>query len=60
VQQPAGIVEHYDDPKMMASQKVHLRRYAHASSLRRTHKYASFLGIRHALHLELFALPSQW
>ncbi len=31
---------------MMASQKVHLRSSAQASSLRRTHKYVSFLGFR--------------
>ncbi len=31
---------------MMASQKVHLLRYANASSLRRTKGYASFLSLR--------------
>jgi hypothetical protein len=31
---------------LMASQKVHLLRYAQASSLRRTSMYASFLSYR--------------
>jgi hypothetical protein len=31
---------------MMASQKVHLLRYAQAESLRRTFMYASFLSFR--------------
>jgi hypothetical protein len=44
----------------MASQKVHLLRYAQASSLRRTSMYASFLSKRRALQLELFALPSYY
>jgi hypothetical protein len=43
----------------MASQKVHLLRYAQAKSLRRTSMYASFLNLSQALHLELFALPSR-
>jgi hypothetical protein len=59
----------------MASQKVHLlmvkvalartlarphqKLLRNYTSLRRTSMYASFLSIRHALHLELFALPSQ-
>jgi len=40
-----------------AAEKHHLLRCAHHSSLRRTEKYASFLVISHALHLEVFEQP---
>ena len=36
---------------------THLLRCAHPSSLRRTIKYASFLVILHALHLNVFDQP---
>jgi hypothetical protein len=36
---------------------THLLRYAHPSSLRRTGKYASFLLISRALHLDVFDQP---
>jgi hypothetical protein len=36
---------------------THLLRYAHPSSLRRTEKYASFLMILRALHLNVFEQP---
>jgi hypothetical protein len=36
------------------SENVHLLRYAYPSSLRRTKKYASFLRITRALHLNIF------
>ena len=39
------------------SENVHLRRYPHSSSLRRTDKYASFLRISDALHLNIFQQP---
>jgi hypothetical protein len=39
------------------SENVHLRRYPHSSSLRRTGKYASFLRISDALHLNIFQQP---
>ena len=35
----------------------HLLRYAHPSSLQRTHMYASFLRISRALHLDVFEQP---
>jgi len=37
----------------------HLRRYSHPSSLRRTPKYAAFLGISSALHLGIFDQPKE-
>jgi hypothetical protein len=36
---------------------THLLRCAHPSSLRRTEKYASFLVISRALHLDVFDQP---
>jgi len=36
---------------------AHLLRFAHPSSLRRTGLYATFLGISHALHLDIFPQP---
>jgi hypothetical protein len=36
---------------------THLLRCAHPLSLRRTRKYASFLVISHALHLNIFDQP---
>ena len=39
------------------SENVHLLRYPHPSSLRRTSLYASFLGISEALHLDIFRQP---
>ena len=36
---------------------THLLRYAHPLSLRRTGKYASFLRILRALHLDVFDQP---
>jgi hypothetical protein len=44
---------------LMALQKVHLLRYAQASSLRRTFQVRLILQLSQALHLELFALPSR-
>ena len=38
---------------------AHLRRYPHLSSLRRTIKYASFLKISDALHLDVFDQPPE-
>jgi len=38
---------------------THLLNYAHPSSLRRTEKYASFLSISHALHLDVFDQPGE-
>jgi hypothetical protein len=38
---------------------THLLRYAHPSSLRRTEKYASFLGMSRALHLDVFDQPGE-
>jgi len=38
---------------------THLLRYAHPSSLRRTGKYASFLSISRALHLDVFDQPGE-
>jgi len=38
---------------------VHLRRYPHPSSLRRTEMYVSFLGISGALHLAVFEQPAE-
>jgi hypothetical protein len=38
---------------------THLLRYDHPSSLRRTGKYASFLGISRALHLDVFDQPEK-
>jgi len=35
-----------ENSRKMASQKVHLRRYTQALSLRRTHMNVSFLGFR--------------
>jgi hypothetical protein len=43
----------------MALQKVHLRRYDQAASLRRTSHVRLIPQLSQALHLELFALPSQ-
>ena len=37
----------------------HLRRFPHPSSLRRTHQYASVLGISGALHLAIFEQPEK-
>jgi len=37
----------------------HLRRFPHPSSLRRTAKYASLLGISGALHLVFFEQPAK-
>jgi hypothetical protein len=42
---------------MRLSENVHLLRYPHPSSLRRTSMYASFLGISEALHLGIFRQP---
>ena len=39
------------------SENVHLLRYPHPSSLRRTSMYASFLRISDALHLSIFQQP---
>ena len=39
------------------SENAHLPRYPHPSSLRRTSRYASFLGISEALHLVIFHQP---
>ncbi len=39
------------------SKNIHLLRYPHPSSLRRTSMYASFLGISEALHLDVFHQP---
>ena len=38
---------------------AHLLRYAHPSSLQRTHMYASFLRISRALHLDVFEQPAE-
>jgi hypothetical protein len=38
-------------------ENVHLLRYPHPSSLRRTFMYASFLGISEALHMDIFHQP---
>jgi hypothetical protein len=38
---------------------THLLRYAHPSSLQRTGKYASFLRISRALHLDIFDQPGE-
>jgi hypothetical protein len=38
---------------------THLQRYAHPSSLQRTTKYASFLRISRALHLDVFDQPEK-
>ena len=38
---------------------THLLRYAHPSSLQRTHMYASFLGISRALHPAVFEQPEK-
>jgi hypothetical protein len=38
---------------------THLLRYAHPSSLQRTTKYASFLRISRALHLDVFDQPEK-
>jgi hypothetical protein len=37
--------------------KTHLRRFPHSSSLQRTFKYVSLLGISGALHLGIFEQP---
>jgi hypothetical protein len=37
-----------------------LRRYPHASVLRRTSRYASYLSISDALHLGIFDQPVYW
>jgi hypothetical protein len=37
----------------------HLQRFPHPSSLRRTAKYTSFLGISGALHLTIFEQPEK-
>ena len=39
---------------------IRLLRYAHPSSLQRTDKYASFLRISRALHLDVFEQPEKW
>jgi hypothetical protein len=39
------------------SENIHLPRYPHPASLRRTSMYASFLGISEALHLDIFHQP---
>jgi len=38
---------------------THPLRYAHPSSLQRTHMYASFLRISRALHLAVFEQPEE-
>jgi hypothetical protein len=38
---------------------THLLRYAHPSSLQRIGRYASFLRISHALHLDVFEQPAK-
>jgi len=38
---------------------IHLRRYPHSSSLRRTSMYASLLGISGALHPDVFDQPAR-
>jgi len=43
---------------MMASPKVHLRRYAKPSSLQRTLQVRFIPQVLQALQLELFAMPS--
>ena len=48
---------HYVRLLMRLSQNANLLRYPHPSSLRRTSKYASFLGISEALHLDIFHQP---
>ena len=40
-------------------ENAHLLRYLHPSSLRRTSRYASLLGISEALHLGIFSQPPQ-
>ncbi len=42
---------------MRLSENAHLLRYPYPSSLRRTSKYASFLGISEALHMDIFHQP---
>ena len=42
---------------MRLSENVHLLRYPHPSSLRRTSMYASFLGMSEALHMDIFHQP---
>ena len=42
---------------MRLLKNAHLRRFHHPSSLRRTSKYASLLGISEALHLGIFEQP---
>jgi hypothetical protein len=42
----------------MASQKVHLLRYAQSSSLRRSLGLRLIPQLSQALHMELFAVPS--
>jgi hypothetical protein len=39
--------------------KIHLLRYPHLSSLRRTSMYVSFLRISGALHLDIFDQPAK-
>ncbi len=48
---------HLPFDKLMALSKVEGLRYPYPSSLRRTSKYASFLGIAEALHLDIFHQP---
>ena len=43
----------------MLLKNTHLLRYAHPSSLQRTCKYASFLGISRALYLDVFDQPAE-
>ncbi|KPK15315.1 MAG: hypothetical protein AMK69_27720 [Nitrospira bacterium SG8_3] len=42
---------------MRLSENAHLLHYPHPSSLRRTSRYASFLGISEALHPDIFHQP---
>jgi hypothetical protein len=44
---------------VQAVKTAHLLRCADHSSLRRTQKYASFLMISRALHLDIFEQPAQ-
>jgi hypothetical protein len=48
---------HLPFDKLMALSKVEGRRYPCPSSLRRTSRYASFLGTSEALHMGIFRQP---
>ncbi len=57
--EPRSLSENVHLPfdKLTALSKVEELRYTHPSSLQRTHKYASFLRILCALHLNIFQQP---